>query len=139
MLMYRLAVGAVLALVLLLPGCAKKQPPKEEDVAGRAEKADGKPLSKVLLRFHAQDEARTVSCPTKDDGTFECRCLPGRYKVTVLAIPTQSGGSPGTGGIAAPATGSLAGVPSAYTSPTDTPLEVTIPEGGKKDIELKLK
>jgi hypothetical protein len=139
--MYRVVVGLALVVVVLTAGCRKKTPPQPVDVAGKAEKADGKPLAQVLLRFHPQDpgsDQAAPTCATGADGAFTVRAVPGTYKVTVTGIPLNTGG-PGPGGIAAPSTGALSGVPPAYQSSKDTPWEVVVPEGGKSDVALKLK
>ncbi len=140
--MSRVVLGLAVALAVLSPGCRKK-PPQEVDVAGKVEKADGKPLGNVLVRFHPQDDVnkqgRILTRPTGADGSFTGRCLPGRYRVTVSAIPKQTGGDPGTGAVGAAGKDSLPGVPASYQSPTETPWEITIPEDGKKDLVLSLK
>jgi hypothetical protein len=131
--MKRSAAGlATLAAVILTAGCASK-PPQEVPVGGRVENASGKPLPKIALRFHAQDEANkqagSLTCMVQDSGEFTGKCLPGRYKVTVLPL---SAGRPGAA--PKPPTGTWG----RYTSPTGTPWEVTVPSAGKTDLVLKV-
>jgi hypothetical protein len=139
--MVRVVFGLALVAVVLTAGC-RKQPPQPVDIKGKAEKADGKPLAGVLLRFHAQEAASNqaaLSCATQADGSFSTRGVPGNYKVTVGAIPTRVGGSPATGSVEGTGKTSLPDVPAIYQSLTETPWDVTVDEGGKTDIVLKLK
>ena len=135
----------VLSLAVLTCGCGKKPAAEEVDIAGRLEDAAGKPLPRMIVHFYALDEAnkhaRAWTCATQAGGDFKGRCLPGRYKVTVAAVPLGTGtADPGSGTIADPGKAKgVAGVPKAYTSPDDTPLQVMIPDRGKTDIVLKVK
>ena len=123
---------------IVTAGCARK-PAQEVEVGGRVEDGEGKPVAKLVVRFHPQDEenkmGRLLTCLTEADGTFAGKCQPGRYKVTLNAVPAAGGSQPGAGMLAPPDKGP--GVPSNYASPTTTPWEVTIPSGGKKDLVLK--
>ena len=59
--------------------------------------------------------AGVLTCATQEDGTFTGRCQPGRYKVTIVAIP-RGGGGGDPGSLATPGK-APANIPSAYTSP----------------------
>ncbi len=127
-----LRLGAVL---VLLAGCATG-PPREVDVAGRVLSADGKPVSRLALRFHPWDEANkkggTLTTPVRE-GEFVGKCLPGRYKVTAVPIrPAAPGKAP------SPDKDTALDVPRAYTSTGSTPWVVKVPSAGKKDIVLTL-
>jgi hypothetical protein len=134
------AVLVVAATLLLASGC-RKPPVGEADIAGKLEDSDGKPLAKMIVRFHPQDEAnkfRTYSAPTKADGTFVCRCLPGRYKATLASVPNPTGAAPADGKGAPAATRPRLPdtIPPIYGNPAETPLEFDVPPGGKSDIVL---
>jgi hypothetical protein len=113
--------------------------------------ADGKPVANMVLTFHPADEAtktaRLATAVLPTDGSFAVECLPGRYKVTLAAIPKGAGTASTEGPGAAPA-------PAAPTKPptdakslmlaqhadiTRTPLTAEVPAGGASDLVLTVK
>lgn len=132
------ALWLAAAVVVVTAGC-KKAPPAEVPIKGQVKGPGGQALAGVLVRFHGQsDQAgarRAVSCPTGAGGAFEGKCLPGTYKVTLLAMP--KGGGPDSPD--PKAAGVPPGVPAVYASARDTPWEVEVPAGGKDDIRLEVK
>jgi hypothetical protein len=138
-------LGAVtLALALICAGSCKPRQPDPVEVAGRVEWGAGRPLDGVVITFHPDDEANKkgnlLSAPV-ERGQFSGKCLPGRYKVTLTSL---AGGSrhpagatdPGSG--AAPEKGGGA-IPAQFRNATETPLVVTVPPEGKKDILLTVR
>ncbi len=133
--------------ILAGAGCQKPPPPRgalgPPEIKGRALDSDGNPLVKVSLVFLPQDEVNKgtrVICLTQPDGSFVGRCSPGRYKVTLAAVPSGASKADKTDKDApARRTPSLPfGVPARYGSATETPWEVEVPADGKSDIVLKV-
>lgn len=137
-----------LALACLLPiGCRKKPLPKVA-IAGVALNAQNKPLDKLIIKFHPQDEDNKFSSleTAVNNGKFEGKLQPGRYKVTLAIIPIEVG--PGAGGPGTPpqvpaASGkhgaAVGGIPSQYLTEEKTPWDVTIPADGNQDMKLTMK
>ena len=136
-------LGLVVAPLAVM-GCTKALPqPMPVEVQGTLTTESGKPLEALLLRFHPQEEKNErgsiLACVTDEKGTFAGECLPGKYKVTVLAIPVQHGGSPASATTTATAGKSKVAIPANYKSPANTPLEIDIPVEGKRNVVLKVK
>jgi hypothetical protein len=126
-------------------------------VKGKVLFADGKPVKGMVLSFHPDDDAtkagRMPSVPLPDDGSFSVECLPGRYKVTLRAIPKGAGtaATEGPGGTPAPAAPPNATDPAKmsldpkvqrlarHADHTSTPLVVEVPTGGASDLVLTVK
>jgi hypothetical protein len=133
--MKRSVLGAVLvsAAMVLLSGCDSKAP-SIVPAAGRITRGDGTPLRNVRVDFLPVEKPKSfVTFPyalTNDKGEFELVMLdpkqpgapPGKYRVTVNEIPKPTSPT----------------VPEKYTSSQTTPLEVTIPSGGSRDIRLQV-
>ena len=136
--------GCATLLACLAFGCAKK--PTPVDVTGKVEFAVPKPKSPLLLSLHPLEDANKTSNPSSviddKDGGFKLeKCLPGRYKATIAAVPLQMGGGPSAapGDVgAAPGGAGVAGVPRAYFDAQASPWEVIVPEGGKDGLVLTL-
>lgn len=144
----RFATRWVLLGLLVAPlagmGCTKALPkPVPVEVQGTLTTESGKPLDALLLRFHPQEEKNAtgsvLTCVTEEKGTFVGQCLPGKYKVTVLAIPVQYGGSPASVTTTATVGKSTVTLQGLYNSPADTPLEIDIPAEGKRNVVFKVK
>jgi hypothetical protein len=138
--------GLALASLLVLPltGCGGKKAEPLVPVKGRLVNAAGKPLANVILTFHPQEEVNKGhrgDAFTDKDGRFSANnCVRGRYKVT-LEVPRKHGQAEPAGGlVAAPGKdGGNAGFSSRYRDSMSTPLEVTVPEGGKEDVVLTVR
>jgi hypothetical protein len=120
-------------------------------VAGRVQFADHKPVSNRILIFHPRDDSNKAAAPPTGvvtDGRFQFSALPGRYKVTLRAIPAREGGNPGGGAPLAPPSpdkgppgkGKAKSSPFfLYEDPERSPWEIDVPEGGKEDLVLTVK
>jgi hypothetical protein len=113
-----------LLIAFVLAGCNQRQAPKpagpEVDVGGRAVSAEGEALTGYGLRFQSDppDQTKTAMiCRVQKDGEFFGRCLPGRYRVTLLLPPKDL------------EEGKALAAPQYW--------EVTVPPGGKKSFVLE--
>jgi len=136
-----LLVGAALALALA-SGCGEK-PRSPVTVRGQVKREDGKPLPPISLAFHPQDRANRLmptAVPDVKDGTFEVRCLPGKYKVTLapLQAAEDDPARAKDGKTGAPAPGGNLRLPARYQSASDTDWAVEVPATGKDDLVLRL-
>jgi hypothetical protein len=142
----RVPAWLLVALVLAAPttGCKKKTLPTPVPVKGRVVDADGKPLDRLILFFHPSDKENQVRIPPAvavNNGRFETKCLPGRYKVTLGVIPAGGHNPMGGGALADPGKGDnpqLESIPLPYRKPDTSPWEVSIPASGKDDLELRV-
>lgn len=103
-----LALGAVLYF-------RQADPSAPVDFRGRLLDADGQPLGRVALRFHAQGNASnrmSLLSLTQADGTFVGRALPGSYRVTLVVPPGRE---------------KEVNVPERYRDITQTPWQVSLP------------
>lgn len=138
--------AVALALLVLASGCKKPPPPEPVVLKGRVEYAGGKPVDRMVLTFQPADDAGRGNRPVAavNKGRFEVKCLPGRYKVTLAAVPLQHGAAGPAGGPDA-APGKLprpdkpGTIPPHYANPETSPWDVTVPEGGKDDLVLTVK
>jgi hypothetical protein len=134
--------GVVWVLAFTLAGCSKEPSAKPVPVKGKLLSADGQPVANMVLTFHPQEDANKTNSPqgvTDKDGAFHCDCLPGKYKVTVVPVPTRHGTiaeGPAPGRENLPESAMLF---EEYRSPQTSSLEVTVPPEGKNDVELRLK
>jgi hypothetical protein len=134
--------GLTFASLFLLPaGCDNN--PKPVDVTGKVVFAVPRPTAPLIVTLHPRDDANKTCTPTSqpigDDGGFRLtKCLPGRYKATLIPVPSQLGPSApaSPGGVAAPGGLAASGLPKAYLDEQASPWEVTVPEGGKDGLEL---
>ena len=131
------------AAVLLLAGCHK--PPAPVDVAGKIEFTVPRPAATLVLNLHPLEDANkgcTPSAVVETDGRFKLeRCVPGRYKATLVVAQAASGANPpaAPGGAGAAPTGpTTSGLPTAYFDVSSSPWDVTVPEGGKDGLVLTL-
>jgi len=128
----------IAAASALATGCGKSLPEQPVQVRGKVLNADGTPLAERVIALHPQEASNKNNSPSglvDKEGAFSLSCLRGRYKVTLRPIPHKGGGGAGPG----PKVKNQDSSPMAkYESPLSTPLEVTIPEGGKDDLLLKL-
>ena len=136
-----LAVGLV--AMVALAGCSKT-PPAPVVVKGRVTQADGKPVANMIVTFTAREEGNKSSRPIAmldAAGQYEVTCIPGKYKVSLAAIPVQAGGgSPAGGGDAnvgkLPVAGDQKAIPIKYRDAESSPWEVTITAGQTEDVPV---
>jgi hypothetical protein len=144
---WRLA-GLILVLGLLASGCGRDSSADLVEVKGSVTYPSGKPVRSVVLTFHPQEEKNQRNRPSVvsgyKDGTFVCRCLPGRYKVTA-ALPIVANGDPQTASPETPAPPSSAfpgaprSIPNEYQSIRGTPWVLEVPPEGKDNVSFVLK
>jgi hypothetical protein len=138
-----IAVGTT-SLVACTP--VKPTMPAPVPVTGQVVDAAGKPVTKLMISFHAQDGPQAGNRPADaldKDGRFKVSCVPGRYKVTLAPIPSSHGSTEGGEELAAPPAKRaeppkrFQGIPRAYSDAASSPWDVTIlPEG--KELTLKV-
>jgi hypothetical protein len=128
--------ATAVALVVLAAGCTK--PPTPVDVDGKVVFEVPRPKAPMLVRLHPRDDANKSSTPTSpqpigEDGSFHLpKCLPGRYKATLVLVPNQVGGNPtaaSPGDMGAPGGPAASGLPKAYQDEQASPWEVTVTDG----------
>jgi hypothetical protein len=133
-------VAAGLVLGCAAAGC-KKEPPRPVPVQGRVQSPDGTPVADRVLSFAPLDDENRNSTPQAvvgKDGTFRLKCVPGRYRVTMTKIPTGVGGPDRPGRPAIPERKE----PNPFDQSRNRgakPWEITIPEGGKRDLLLAVR
>jgi hypothetical protein len=148
----RIVLVALLFFGLVsVAGCGKAPPPVPVPAKGKVVFADGKPVKGMVLSFHPDDEAtksgRMPSLLLPDDGAFVVECLPGRYKVTLGAVPKAAGAAtdgPGTTPAPIPSPSGLSLDPKSlmfarHADVSKTPLSVEVPAGGASDLVLTVK
>src|SRR6266851_2378267 len=95
----RVVFAVAMLAGLLVTGCA--QPPAAPvAVKGRATRADGKPITRMVITFNPREDQNKKNRPSAvldAKGQFQLDCLPGRYKVTVAPIPGQAAAAPAGG------------------------------------------
>jgi hypothetical protein len=136
----RLAATAPL-LAALAAGCGGPV-----DVQGKV-LMDGKPLAKATVVFVPEEGGLEAGAVTDEEGSFRLStsksdgAKPGEYLVTVSKKDWPPGVTPP--GPKELTFGAMAKmkevVPRKYTSQERTPLRVTIPRGGVKDLVLEVK
>src|SRR5262249_14925972 len=97
----QIGCGLLGLLGLLLAGCGGSKPLAPVKVKAQILDQSKKPLVKVAVRFHPQDQGNTSNSPTSytdDKGRFEVDAIPGRYKITIATIPIHGGASGAPGG-----------------------------------------
>ena len=142
----RWVVFGLFTVLIAVVGC-RKAPSKPDpvEIEGTVKTDTGKPLEMLLLRFHAQDDKNksesSLTCVTKENGVFTGKCLPGKYKVTLSAVPIREGGTPGDAATTSLGTAGKSSVPipPEYNSPTRTPLEVEITSASERDLSFTMR
>jgi hypothetical protein len=129
-------------LCLAASGCGKAPAP----VAGQVVTSDGKPVWGVAVGFWTKEKARQpFTAVTDPQGRFSLACPAGEYQVTVLP-PSAKGAGRGWGVGPLPSAGKGEGgngpvqpaVPKPYWRSDTSPLRVTVPAGGVKDVLLEV-
>lgn len=95
------------AVALVLAGCGGGKPKQRPSVTitGRVVDTAGKPVGNMMLSFAPIDAVNKDERPmaqVEADGTFRATCVPGRYKVTMVAIPKTPGSAPDEGNVTTP-------------------------------------
>ena len=126
-----------------LAGCGGRVTgPAKVEVEGKVTHG-GKGVPLLIVTFNGATSADKHDTHTEADGTFKLACPPGSYKVSLTAVPLGEGQGPsggagdGTLAKAQDAKG-LKQVPRNYQSPNTTPLQVDVPHGGRKDVDLPI-
>jgi hypothetical protein len=157
--MKRYVVPAVLILLALVPGCARKMVKVQGKVL-----LDGQPVEGATVSFQPDEESGPpASGLTGSDGVFRLTthtsgdgARPGNYKVVITKTSTGSGDSPDgpmdkeamkaawekyAAGMksrkAPPKTG--AALPAAYGNVKSTPLKCRVPPDGPVEFDLRSK
>ena len=142
----RTAAFVALLSLAVTAGCAKSRlpPPPPVLISGKVVFADGKPVANMVIFLHPQDEQAASERPNgalDRDGRYSLKAIPGRYKITLLPIPSQAGSA------------SAAGLPSPQKSDTKDPLspmaryrdvqqttlQFTVPDAGGEMEKLTVK
>jgi hypothetical protein len=100
-----------------------------------------KEAAQVEVGFWPKNKyAQMAQAITDAKGTFAVNVSPGTYKVTVMTLAVGSSNPIVGGGISgtAPAKGSTA-VPTKYRDQQSTDIQIEVPEGGLKELNLVLK
>jgi hypothetical protein len=137
-----LCLGPSLFLMTGCGGAAK--PPEPVAVAGKLYLGE-KPLAGVIVRFWAQQQnVANADALTQANGGFELKLPPGKYDVTLMAVPAAGQQPPEVG--LAPAPGAKAGSPAKASFParflnreTTGWRGVEIPALGRNNLDLEIK
>jgi hypothetical protein len=132
-------IGFIIALPMsLVAGCAnsKPKPPPPVPISGKVVFADGRPVAKMVISLHPQDEQNASTRPSgalDNNGNYKMDAIPGRYKVTLAPIPATAGSAAAADDLPVPKKGDLKKLPdpmSRYRNATESPLELTVPASG---------
>ena len=135
------AFAALVLGGLLIGGCAR-QTPQQAPVAVRGKVFDArkKAMAGVIVRFWPQPtHASSTDGLTTADGSFEVQCVPGKYEVTLQAVPLQFGGEPAAMPAPDAKKGSAprASFPVRFKDVAKTPWrDIDVPDGGRDGVEL---
>lgn len=121
------------ACLFVLPGCSKKtRLPPPVDISGEVVYANGRPVTNMVVSFHADDEitsqGKIPSSPLDKDGKFAMSGVtPGKYRVTLAPIPSHGGASANPNELIAPGKDDAkVPLPSEYLRTESTPWKVTV-------------
>ncbi len=135
---------------LTIVACTKTRPtlPEAVTISGQILDTKGKPIAnKLMVFFHPTDVNYTQEVkPTnaaKEEGKFDMKVRPGKYKVTLGIIPTMHGaGAPGnTGAPMSPSAekGHTAAIyPNEYGNEVTTPWSVEVKPGTNAPFTLQI-
>ncbi|WP_437206957.1 carboxypeptidase-like regulatory domain-containing protein [Planctomicrobium sp. SH664] len=130
------SVSGILALLLM---CGCSGPVREVKIATAEGTVtlDGKPLQDGVVAFESRSSGLGAFGVLDADGKFRIERMPvGEFLVTIHPPEPPAPGEPAP---PRPSTmGPIRKIPSKYASPTDSGLEVTIPEQGAKDLVFDL-
>ncbi len=138
----RTYLAAGLLACLLATGC--NVAPVPIVVKGRVVRADGKPLTHMIVVFHPRDDQSKARLPQavldEKTGEFLVECLPGKYKVTLAPIHMRASGGPTSGdpGGATPPGTDTTGA-GKYGDVESSPWEVTVSPGNSDEMVLTVK
>jgi hypothetical protein len=136
------AAAALLAGLVVAAGCTGR-PPEPVTVRGKILDARQKPLAGVIVRFWPADlqGGSAGDRLTGADGTFEVSCPPGKYHVTLMAVPAAHGADPASGKAPQPAKSPAtpATIPPSYQDAQKTPWrDIHVGPGGRAGLVLAI-
>lgn len=128
------AVFVLLCALVASPGCGNRQAalPPPVEITGQVVYANGKPVTGMVISFHADDEiaarGRVPSGPLDQEGKFRiAEVTPGRYKATLSPIPGHAAAAADPSQLNAPGKGDQKiAVPIEYLNSSATPWSVTV-------------
>ena len=141
------------ALCLVMTGCGAGSDPRHKDLvpASGTVSYKGEPVEGATIIFYHEDASiQGGSTISEADGKFALRtfsglgALPGNYKVTVVKEEVLNPLSPEEierlerEDKVPPPLQIKSHLPQKYRLKTSTPLDITIPAGGNKEIKLEL-
>lgn len=124
-------------VVLFTAGCGSKSIPSTVDpvsVSGSVFDATGKPVANMMLAFRPEDAANQGQRPmvlVNADGKFRTKCLPGKYTVSLTALPRGAGHAADPAGGLPPEKGSKETAGASW--------EVNVLSNGRDDLKLTVK
>jgi len=138
---HRCGLGSLLVGLILIAGCGGPV-----DVQGQVVR-DGKPVPGAQVSFIPVQGGQEAGDITDDEGRFRLKnpqklgIVPGEYKVTVSKMDYPPGMKrPGPLEMSLALTAKMKEtLPLDYTRDDKTPLRVTVPRGGIKDLVLEIK
>jgi hypothetical protein len=141
--MRKVQAGFLLLALTVATGCpGRPTPPAPVSVSGKLFDAQKKPVGGVIVRFWPQpDHAGSHDGVAQNDGSFDLKCPPGKYDVTLMAIPSQQGAEPAAGGTVNPdkSKAPKTNIPERFLDVRKTPLRnIEVPADGRGGIELTL-
>jgi len=128
---------SVAVTVLFAFGCGTKSAPATPDpvsVSGTVCDATGKPVANMMLAFRPEDAGNQGQRPmalVNADGKFRTRCLPGKYTVSLTALPRGAGHAADPAAASPPEKGSK--------ETTGASWEVNVLSNGRDDLKLTVK
>ena len=143
--MRRRSMLGLIGLVMLV-GCNSASVSGTVPVSGKVT-YKGALVEGAIITFVPEGNGRTATATTAAGGVFSLTtvdasgAMPGKYKVTVDKVIYGTGGS---SSMEAASSGNAAegqakrALPKKYAEAAATPLEMEVPSGGKKDIDLAL-
>ncbi len=144
--MTRLLAGFVCGCLplLLAAGCGSTKPPELVPVSGKVYLGE-KPLPNVIVRFWAHKQnVSNADTLTKANGSYELKLPPGKYDVTLMAVPAagQQPADPSIPPSPDKKTGApgRSGFPARYLARETTAWRsLEIPDLGRNHLDLEIK
>jgi hypothetical protein len=138
---HRIWTGGLFVCLALVAGCGGPV-----NVEGKVVR-DGKPLAGATVVFLPVDGGQEAGDVTDEEGNFRLKnpqkmgIVPGEYLVTVSKTVWPPGMKvPGPQEMTIPLVAKMKeSLPAEYTLKDKTPLKITVPRGGIKDLVLEIK